>query len=292
MSKQNILFLCLAVTTIAIIWIAFKMPAVEGAVATVINDTSSGTLILDPFGHVQNKDPVILLNPDSSPFLTNEQITGSYIKGADVPVPSASTVVNTLNMNPPFRSCNTGGGGKQTWSTEAIYTIKGTSDLSKLSAGNGPQPLEIKLDINLVPQASVTDINDIIKATIDYGNKEADLKVNNDDGLMTECNNIAGNVPFKDTSSLSAVQQVQNNPPFRQCLADSTPTVHAKYTIKFGNENIDNAVSQGNKDVEIKLHNDLLDPVKGLSGQLSVDGNNGVDVGPFNVESNCELLPT
>lgn len=274
---------------LALTYVSLKVAPIEGA---LILTNSSQSVIIDPFTDSLEDDPSILLTPDSANLLSNEEITGSYVHGSRLLVPSASSIIEPSNLNPPFRSCMTEP-SKQTTSSEAVYKIKGQSDVNELSGTNGPKTFEIKLDIDLKPSSSIPDINDIIKSTIKYGDKEVDLRIDNDEGFKTECNNNAGSVPLL-TTSMDAVQQVQQNPPFRECLDNAAPTVHAIYTIKFGNTNIDNVlqVADGREDVEIILTNDLINPVKGTSGQLSINGGNDHSLGAFDVESSCEMIVT
>jgi len=74
-NNQNILFLFIAITTLAITWMALKVPAVEGQ---VIFDDSSQRLIVDPYGPDQVSRPPGLLAPDPTTVLTNEQVTLPY----------------------------------------------------------------------------------------------------------------------------------------------------------------------------------------------------------------------
>jgi len=76
-NNQNILFLFIAITTLAITWMALKVPAVEGQ---VIFDDSSQRLIVDPYGPDQVSRPPGLLAPDPTTVLTNEQVTLPLVK--------------------------------------------------------------------------------------------------------------------------------------------------------------------------------------------------------------------
>lgn len=206
-------------------------------------------------------------------------------------IPQARSVIDSSNFNPPFEICTID--LNPTISSEAQYKIKGKSDMNDLSGINGPKNLEIKLNVQVKPSTSVTDINDIIKSTIKYGDREVDLRIDNDDGFQTKCINNAGSVELLP-SNFKPIDNVQQNPPFRQCIDNSAPTVHAIYTIKFGNTNIDNVlqVPDGSQDVELTLTNDLLNKVAGQSGELSIDDGNDHGLGPYTIESSCEMNAT
>jgi hypothetical protein len=285
-NNQNILLLFFAITTLAITCIALKMPVVEGAV--ILTNSSQSVInpvIIDPFASpTQEEPPTVLLTPDNAKSLTNQEITNSFIKTTTpfvVSSVSPSAVIQpSTNLNPPFKTCNVEA-TDQDATSEAKYKIKGKSDLKELSGVNGPQTLEIKLDINLNPPTSFIDINDVVKSTIQYGNKEVDLKLNNDEfTVITE-------------TKVQGALLIQNNPPFRMCQDNAAPTVHAIYKIQFDHANIDNVLqtSQGTQDVEIILTNELLAGTK-PTGELIVDGDNNASLGGFVVESQCELTAT
>jgi hypothetical protein len=261
---------------------------IEGAIFIT---NSSQSAIVDPFiNSLEDDNPALILTPGSDEILTNQEITSSFVEPQQLLIPQARKVIQSSNFNPPFEYCIVDLDPRV--STEAIYKIKGKSDINDLSGTNGPKNLEIKFDVQVIPSTSITDINDIIKSTIKYGDKEVDFRIDNDEGFQTKCINNAGNVPLRPTDYKPI--DIQQNPPFRQCIDDSAPTVHSIYTIKFGNTNIDNVlqVPDGRQDVEITLTNDLLKLIDGQSGELAIEGGNDHGLGPYTIESSCEMSAT
>lgn len=288
-NNQNILFLFIAITTLAITWIALKVPAVEGQ---VIFDNSSQSLIVDPFGPDQVTPPPALLAPDPTKVLSNEEVTIPLVQ----PVPQATytpkVLVTPSNFNPPFEVCQTD--QVQQVASVAVYKLKGKADLNQLSnevsSEGGLRELKIQLDITLRPAADFIDINDIIESTMKYGNGQVGLTFDNQ-SFKTQCMNNAGS-PTLNYTTLSLQQKVQNNPPFRECSTLTAPTVHAVYTIIFSNKNIDRVfeVDQGKQEVEITMTNNLVSATE-PTGEITVGGET-TDLGTFEVNSICEMTAT
>lgn len=286
-NNQNILFLFITITTLAITWIALKVPAVEGQ--DVVVDNSSQTLIVNPFEDLgQVTPPPVLLKPDSAKLLSNEEVTLPVVKPQPLAVPTTDDIAVPSNFNPPFEVCQTD--QVQQVASVAVYKLKGKADLNQLSTADGLRELKIQLEVTLKPAADFVDINDVIKSTLKYGNEDIGIRLDNQ-SFKTQCINDAGS-PTLNLTKLSVQQKVQNNPPFRQCSTNSAPTVHAIYTINFGNKNIDRLfqVDQGMQDFELTMSNNLV--IATLpTGEITV-ADDTADLGSFEVNSICEMTAT
>jgi len=290
MSKnQNILFLLIAITALAITLVALKVPAVEGQVVFG-NSNTSQTLIVDPFGQPdQVSPPPAILAPDPTTVLSNEQVTIPLVKPAPQGTNTPKVQVTPSNFNPPYEVCQTD--QVQQVASVAVYKLKGKADLNELSSVIGKRQLQIQLEVTLRPAADFVDVNDIIDATMRYTKTNHTHITLDNQSFKTQCINDAGS-PTLNVTTLSLQQKVQNNPPFRQCSTLTAPTVHAIYTIKFDERNIDNVfkVDQGMRDFEITLTNNLVTPTP-PTGTITV-GDDDTDLGSFEVNSICEMTAT